>query len=43
MIIDTIENLGKYVALNPLFADVIELISERWKRGNIRLRIKISF
>ena len=26
MIIDTIENLGKYVALNPLFADVIEFL-----------------
>ena len=26
MIIDTIENLGNYVALNPLFADVIEFL-----------------
>ena len=26
MIIDTIENLGKYVTLNPLFADVIEFL-----------------
>lgn len=26
MIVDTIENLGKYVALNPLFADVIEFL-----------------
>jgi len=26
MIIDTIENLGKYVALNPLFADVMEFL-----------------
>lgn len=26
MIIDTIENLGKYVALNPSFADVIEFL-----------------
>jgi YhcH/YjgK/YiaL family protein len=26
MIIDTIENLGRYVALNPLFADVIEFL-----------------
>ena len=26
MIIDTIENLGKYVALNPLFADVVEYL-----------------
>lgn len=26
MIIDTIENLGKYVALNLLFADVIEFL-----------------
>jgi YhcH/YjgK/YiaL family protein len=26
MIIATIENLGKYVALNPLFADVIEFL-----------------
>lgn len=26
MIIDTIGNLGKYVALNPLFADVIEFL-----------------
>ena len=26
MIIDTIENLGKYVALNPLFADVVEFL-----------------
>ena len=28
MIIDTIENLGKYVALNPLFADVIEFLKK---------------
>lgn len=27
MIIDTIENLGKYVTLNPLFADVIEFLN----------------
>jgi len=26
MIIDTIENLGKYVSLNPLFADVVEFL-----------------
>lgn len=26
MIIDTIENLGNYVALNPLFADVVEFL-----------------
>ena len=26
MSIDTIENLGKYVALNPLFADVVEFL-----------------
>lgn len=26
MIIDTIENLGKYVKLNPLFADVVEFL-----------------
>lgn len=26
MIVDTIENLGKYVALNPLFADVVEFL-----------------
>ena len=26
MIIDTIENLGKYVVLNPLFADVVEFM-----------------
>lgn len=26
MIIDTIENLGKYIALNPLFADVVEFL-----------------
>ena len=26
MIIDTIENLGKYVALHPLFADVVEFL-----------------
>ena len=26
MIIDTIENLGKYVAFNPLFADVVEFL-----------------
>ena len=28
MIIDTIENLSKYVALNPLFADVVEFLKE---------------
>lgn len=26
MIIDTIDNLSKYVALNPLFADVVEFL-----------------
>lgn len=26
MIIDTLDNLGKYVALNPLFADVVEFL-----------------
>ena len=26
MIIDTIDNLGKYVGLNPLFADVVEFL-----------------
>ena len=26
MIIDTIDNLGKYVALNPRFADVVEFL-----------------
>ena len=26
MIIDTIENLNKYVGMNPLFADVIEFM-----------------
>ena len=28
MIIDTIENLSKYVALNPLFADVVEFLKK---------------
>ena len=28
MIIDTLENLGKYVALNPLFADVVEFLKQ---------------
>lgn len=27
MIIDTIDNLGKYVALNPLFADVVTFLN----------------
>lgn len=27
MIIDTIDNLGKYVALNPLFADVVDYLA----------------
>ena len=26
MIIDTLDNLGKYVALNPLFADLVEFL-----------------
>jgi YhcH/YjgK/YiaL family protein len=26
MIIDTLDNLGKYVALNPLFADVVDFL-----------------
>ena len=26
MIIDTLDNLGKFVALNPLFADVVEFL-----------------
>ena len=28
MIIDTLENLGKYVGLNPLFADVMEFLRQ---------------
>jgi YhcH/YjgK/YiaL family protein len=28
MIIDTLDNLGKYVALNPLFAEVVEFLKE---------------
>lgn len=28
MIIDTLENLGKYVSLNPLFADVVTFLNE---------------
>ena len=28
MIIDTLENLGKYVGLNPLFADVMEFLEQ---------------
>lgn len=33
MIIDTIDNLGKYVALNPLFADVVEFL----KTNNLQI------
>ena len=29
MIIDTIENLGKYTTLNPLFADVVEFLKDK--------------
>ncbi|MBR6195204.1 MAG: YhcH/YjgK/YiaL family protein [Prevotella sp.] len=28
MIIDTLDNLGKYVGLNPLFADVMEFLKQ---------------
>ena len=28
MIIDTLDNLGKYVALNPLFAEVVEFLEK---------------
>ena len=28
MIIDTLDNLGKYVGLNPLFADVVEFLKK---------------
>lgn len=28
MIVDTLDNLGKYVTMNPLFADVVEFISK---------------
>ena len=28
MIIDTLDNLGKYVGLNPLFADVVEFMKQ---------------
>ena len=28
MIIDTLDNLGKYVGLNPLFADVMEFLGQ---------------
>ena len=27
MIIDTLENLGKYISLNPLFKDVVDFIN----------------
>ena len=30
MIIDTIENLGKYTTLNPLFADVVEFLKNHY-------------
>ena len=29
MIIDNVENLSKYVALNPLFADVVEFLEDK--------------
>ena len=29
MIIDNVENLSKYVALNPLFADVVEFLKDK--------------
>ena len=32
MIIDTIDNFGKYVTLNPLFADVLEF----WKTNDLQ-------
>ena len=32
MIIDTIENLGKYVVLTYLFADVIEFLKNNYLR-----------
>ena len=28
MIIDKLENLGKYVSLNPLFADVVDFLKD---------------
>jgi YhcH/YjgK/YiaL family protein len=47
MIIDTIENLGKYVALNPLFADVIEFLKNNdlrtMKEGKYPIKDKNLF
>ena len=41
MIIDKLENLGKYVSLNPLFADVVTSIA--WRSVSILSRRKTCF
>jgi len=47
MIIDKIENLGKYVSLNPLFADVVEFLKshdlEKMEAGKYPIKDKDLF
>ena len=47
MIIDKLENLGKYVSLNPLFADVVEYLKTHdlnvMEAGKYRIKDKDLF
>ena len=47
MIIDKLENLGKYVSLNPLFADVVDFLKDHdlnsMEVGSIPSRRKTCF
>lgn len=42
MVVDTLDNLEKYVSLNPLFADVVKFIKEmtslNWRTVSILSR-----
>ena len=47
MVIDTLDNLGKYVGMNPLFADVVEFLKandlNRMEDGKYPIRDKELF
>ena len=47
MIIDKLDNLGKYKELNPLFADVVDFLKAtiltQWSLASIQLRIRTCF
>ena len=42
MIIDTLENLGKYAGLNPLFAEVVDFLSYPIKDKDVALKLSLT-